>query len=105
MPRFVMSAASSGGVALERLLDGADDLAERALQRVAGFLGGQAYPLEASGDEIAPTDLGVRDVRKGDCRPDLDLRLLGALLADQHPAVVPEVADDRLVHLVAAHTE
>src|SRR5215218_902347 len=94
-----------GRPAVERLLDRVDDLHERLLERGAHLLGGEHDGLGQAGDEVAAADLGLDLLLERVRRPDLELDLLGGLLADQELVLLLDVVDDRLVELVAADAD
>src|SRR6185437_1121274 len=54
------------------------------------------------GHHVAAPDLRLYLFPHGKCRADLELDLLGGLLADQQLVLALYIADDRLVELVAA---
>src|SRR4051794_7072305 len=94
-----------GGRAVEGLLDRVDDLLGRLLQRPADLLGREHDGLRQAGDHVATADLGLHLLLHGEGRADLELHLLGGLLADEQLVLALDVADDRLVELVAADAD
>ncbi len=90
---------------VERLLDRVDDLVDRILERVPDLLGGEDDRLRQAGDQVAAADLRLHLLAHPPRRADLELDLLGGLLADQQLVLALDVVDDRLVHLVAADAE
>src|SRR6185312_5109162 len=91
--------------AVERLLDRVDDLAEGLLERLADLLAGQHDRLRQPRDHVAAADLGLQLLGHRARRADLELQLLGRLLADQQLVLFLGVVDDRLVHLVPADAD
>ena len=61
--------------------------------------------LRQAGEHVAAPDLGLHLFFHVPRRADLELDLLGGLLADEQLVVALDVVDDRLVHLVAADTQ
>src|SRR5919109_3151494 len=94
-----------GRRAVERLLDRVDDLHERLLERRAHLLGREHDGLRQPGDEVAAADLGLHLLFQRVRGADLELDLLGGLLADQELVLLLDVVDDRLVELVAADAD
>src|SRR5215218_793600 len=94
-----------GRRAVERLLDRVDDLDERLLERGAHLLGRQHDGLRQPGDEVAAADLSLHLLLERVRGADLELDLLGGLLADQELVLLLDVVDDRLVELVAADAD
>src|SRR4051794_25611209 len=91
--------------AVEGLLDRVDDLRERLLERLADLLAREHDGLRQAGDHVAPADLGLDLLLHGSGRADLELDLLGRLLADEELVLALGVVDDRLVELVAADAD
>ena len=58
-----------------------------------------------AGDEVAAADLGLHLLLERVRGADLELDLLGRLLADQELVLLLDVVDDRLVELVAADAD
>ena len=94
-----------GRRAVERLLDRVDDLHERLLERGAHLLRGEHDRLGQAGHEVAPADLGLHLLLERVRGADLELDLLGRLLADQELVLALDVVDHRLVELVAADAD
>src|SRR4051812_12581371 len=94
-----------GRRAVEGLLDRVDDLLGRLLERPADLLGRQHDGLRQAGDHVATADLGLHLLLHGEGGADLELDLLGRLLADEQLVLALDVADDRLVELVAADAD
>ena len=94
-----------GRRAVQRLLDRVDDLHERLLERGADLLGGQHDGLGQAGDQVAAPDLRLHLLLQRVGGADLELDLLGRLLADQELVLLLDVVDDRLVELVAADAD
>src|SRR2546425_1629595 len=88
-----------GRGAVERLLDGTDDLRERLLERAANLLGGQYHRLRKAGDEVAPANLSLNLLGEREGRADLELDLLRGLLPDHQFVLALDVVDDAVVHL------
>ena len=100
-----MSAASSGGV-----LSSVDLIASMIwltglVERAPDLLGAEDDRLRQAGEHVAAPDLGLHLLLQVEGGADLELDLLGRLLPDQELVLGLDVADDRLVHLVAAHAE
>ena len=102
MPRSMMSPASSGGVRSSVSLtapriwpSGSSSAPRTSSER-------QHDRLRQAGDHVAAADLGRDLLRQRRRRAELELHLLGGLLADQQLVGVLAVVDDRVVHLVAA---
>ena len=94
-----------GRRAVERLLDRVDDLRQRLLERLADLLAGEHHGLGQARDHVAPADLGLDLLLHRVGGADLELDLLGGLLADQQLVLALGVVDDRLVELVAADAD
>ena len=85
IPSPATSAESSGGGALERLLDGLHDAADGCFQGAP-----YACCVEGGAAKQAACDVSTPDESLGrawlvEAGTDLDLHLFGALLADQQP--------------------
>jgi hypothetical protein len=91
--------------AVQRLLDGVDDLRDRLLERPADLLARQHDRLRQAGDHVAPADLRLDLFVHLVGGADLELDLLGRLLPDQQLVLALDVVDDRLVELVAADAD
>jgi len=91
--------------ALEQVLDCVDDLGEGVLERLPQELAVDARAAQQPGAHVSAGDLGGRRYRAGDRAADLDLELLGLLLADEQLLVALDGADDGVVELVAADTD
>ena len=100
-----MSAASSGGV-----LSSVDLIASMIWET------GSSSARRTSSDEmttvfgrpgqhVAPAHLRLHLLRQPVARADLELDLLGRLLADEELVLLLDVGDDRVVHLVAADAQ
>src|SRR5947208_8345715 len=90
---------------VERLLDRIDDLRDGLLERAADLLAREHDCLREARDHVAAADLRL-DLLPGRKRSsDLQLDLLGRLLADQQFVLALYVADDRLIELVAADAD
>jgi hypothetical protein len=72
---------------------------------VADLLGADDDRLRQAGEHVAASDLGLHLFLELEGGADLELDLLRGLLADQELVLLLDVADDRLVHLVAADSE
>ena len=101
----MMSAASSGGV-----LSSVDLIASMIwptglLERAPHLLGGEDDRLRQAGEHVAAAHLGLHLLAQVEGGADLELDLLGGLLADRAACTPLDVADDRLVHLVAADAQ
>ena len=94
-----------GRGAVQRLLHRVDDRLERLLQRHPNLLAGEHHRLRQPGDEVAAADLGLHLLCEREGGADLELDLLGRLLADHELVLALDVADDRLVELVAADAD
>ena len=79
----MMSAASSGGVLSSVELDRVDDLRDRLLERVADLARSDDDRLREAGQHVAAADLRLHLVLHLERGADLELDLLGRLLADQ----------------------
>ena len=90
---------------VERRLDRVDDLADRAVERAAHLFGAEDDGLRQAGEHVAAPHLRLDLLLEVEGAADLELDLLGGLLADQQLVLGLDVADDRLVHLVAADAE
>ena len=90
---------------VECRLDRVDDLVHRLLERVPHFFAREDDRLREAGQHVASAHLGLHLVLHRERRADLELDLLGGLLADQEFVLTLDVVDDRLVHLVAADAQ
>ena len=90
---------------VERRLDRVDDLRHRLLERVPHLLAREDHRLRQAGEHVAAAHLGLHLFLHRVRRADLELDLLGGLLADQQLVLALDVVDDRLVHLVAADAQ
>ena len=100
-----MSEASSGGVRSSVSLTASMICDERLLERLADLLAREHDRLRQAGDHVAAADLGLDLLLHRVGRADLELDLLGRLLADQQLVLALGVVDDRLVQLVAADAD
>src|SRR5712691_11279103 len=131
IPRSMMSAASSGGHhgsrdraaagehdpaihdvrgelgrrLVERRLDRVDDLDDRLVERAPHLLREEDDGLRQAGQHVTAAHLGLHLLAHVPGRADLELDLLGGLLADEQLVLALDVIDDRLVHLVAADAQ
>src|SRR5262245_37811464 len=85
----------------ERLLDGVDDGVERLLHGLADLLAGDRHLAGHHGHDIAAADFEGELLLEGVERAEVDLDLLGGLLADLEVVGAAEMLHDRLVELVA----
>ena len=90
---------------VERRLDRLDDLRDGLVERAADLLGGEDHRLRQAGEHVAAAHLGLELLLHVPGGADLELDLLGGLLADEELVVPLDVIDDRLVHLVAADAQ
>src|SRR5437763_4767734 len=90
---------------VERLLDRVDDRLQGLLERVANLLAREHDRLRQPRHEVAAADLGLDLLTEREGRADLELHLLGGLLPDHQLVLALDVADDRLVELVAADAD
>src|SRR5262245_2231762 len=88
---------------VERRLHRVDDESHRLVERAPDLLGRDDHRLREARHHVAPATLGLQLLLQPVRRPDLELDLLGRLLADEELVLLLDVVDDRLVHLVAAH--
>ena len=101
----MMSEASSGGVRssvsliASMICTSGSSSAARTSSEVSTTVFGRP------GDEVAAADLGLHLLLERVGRADLELDLLGRLLADQELVLLLDVVDDRLVELVAADAD
>jgi hypothetical protein len=102
MPLLLMSAASSGGVVSQRSFHGADDLSDAVVDRVAHLSRGDRRAPQQAGDPVATRNPRRRPFDRLPPRAAGDLCRLGRLPADHQMLIAVDVADDRIVHLVAA---
>src|SRR6185436_8377815 len=100
MPRSRMSPESSGGHTSSGP-DQLDDLQHRSLDRAAHFWRGDGDRVGQPGREVASCDPDAELLPQGECRAGADLDVLGASLTQQEGVLAHDVADDRLVDLVA----
>ena len=105
MPRSMMSLASSGGVLSSVALIASMIACTGSSSARAHLLGGEDDRLGQAGDQVAAADLGLLLLRQRVGRADLELDLLGRLAADEELVLLLDVADDRLVQLVAADAD
>src|SRR3954447_11804184 len=91
--------------AVQGVLDRGHDLVDRLLEGRAHLARCQHDRLRQTGDHVATPDLGGHLLRQRSGRADLELHLLGRLLADEELVLVLAVVDDRLVLLVAANAD
>jgi hypothetical protein len=98
----MMSPDSSGGH-LSSVVRTASTMALTGLlDRPSDLLGRHDDRLGQPGDQVAPADLGLRLVRRGEGRADRHLDLLGGALAEHQRVLLLHPGDDRGVELVAA---
>ena len=90
---------------VERRLDRLDDLRHRLVERAADLLRREDHGLRQAGEHVAAAHLRLQLVLQVPRGADLELDLLGGLLADEQLVVALDVVDDRLVHLVAADAQ
>src|SRR5205807_10174740 len=90
---------------VERGTDRVQDLADGLLEGVSHFFAADDDGLRKAREHVAASDLGLDLVLELEGGADLELDLLGRLLADEELVLLLDVADDRLVHLVAADSE
>src|SRR5262249_49854706 len=83
-------------------LDRVDDLGDGAVEGAPNFLAAEDHGLRQPGQHVPTADLGLDLVAQVEGGADLELDLLGRLLADEQLVLGLDVLDDRLVHLVAA---
>src|SRR5215217_6836365 len=94
-----------GRGAVQGVLDGVDDLVDRLLDRLADLCGADGDRLGQAADQVAAADVGGRLLGQGERRAEVDLDLLGGPLAQHQRVLLLDVADDRLVQLVAADAD
>src|SRR5207237_10538986 len=75
------------------------------VERAADLLRGEDHRLRQAGQHVAAAYLRLDLVTEVEGGADLELDLLGCLLADPQLVLALDVADDRLVHLVAADAQ
>src|SRR6056297_2112726 len=96
-----------GGRQLQHPADAVGDLLDRLLERLDGVLGADGDRLGKAVDQIAAAHLDLVALlalgEHGGADPHLDL--LGGTVADQQVLLVADVADDRLVELVAGDAQ
>ena len=105
MPRSMMSEASSGGVRSSVSLTASMicESGSSSAPRISSLV--EHDRLRQAGDHVAAADLGLDLLLHRVGRADLELDLLGRLLADQQLVLALDVVDDRLVELVAADAD
>src|SRR3954454_1532831 len=67
---------------VQRRLDRVENLADGLVERAPDLLGGDDDRLREAGEHVAPADFGLDFLGKLPRGPDLELQLLGRLLAD-----------------------
>ena len=102
---MVMSAASSGGVSSSVAWIAAMMSASGAAIALADLLAGQLDLARQPGHQVAAADRVSSSSPSGDRRADGELDRLGALGADRHPVLEPDVVGDRVVEVVAADAQ
>src|SRR4029079_10379592 len=85
--------------------DQLDDLQHRSLDRAAHFWRGDGDRVGQPGREVASCDPDAELLPQGERRAGADLDVLGASLTQQQGVLALDVADDRLVDLVATQAQ
>ena len=94
-------AGELGRAHIQRGPDQLDDLQHRSLDRAAHFWRGDGDRVGQPGREVASCDPDAELLPQGERRAGADLDVLGASLTQQEGVLALDVADDRLVDLVA----
>src|SRR5664279_3069153 len=98
-------AAELGRGLLEDVANGRHELLERRLDGLHHLGAGDRDGPGQAGNQVPATDVHAQLALERQGRPDRDLDLLGAALADHQVVLLADVGGDRLIELVAAHPQ